>query len=240
MALPTASDNPFPSLLLTEGSAPASPAAGKRRLYVLSSDHLPYLKDSAGAIVGLATDPMTTRGDVVVRNASNVTARLAVGGAGMVLKSDGTDPSWNYQPLIGCKVYNSTTQSFNATTLTTITFDSEEYDTNVFHDTGSNTARLTAPITGKYCVKAGIWYATTSGTNYVLLDKNAGAAYIRGGATAQNGGGSGIFIVTDIALTAGDYITVVGYHTQAGSIATGDTGTTPSQQNWASMHLIGV
>lgn len=40
-------------------------------------------------------DPMTTRGDIIVRNASNVTARLGKGTAGQVLKSDGTDISWS-------------------------------------------------------------------------------------------------------------------------------------------------
>lgn len=39
-------------------------------------------------------DPMTTRGDIIVRNSSNVTARLGVGGANTVLKSDGTDPAY--------------------------------------------------------------------------------------------------------------------------------------------------
>jgi len=183
----------------------------------------------------------TTRGDIIVRGAS-INQRLAIGAAGKILQTvDGVDPVWGYSaPILGCKVYNSTTQSFNATTLTTITFDSEEYDTATMHDTGSNTGRLVAPVTGKYCVKAGIWYATTSGTNYVLFDKNGAGSYIRGGATAQNGGGSGMFLATDVMLSANDYITVVGYHTEAGSIATGDTGTTPSQQNWAAMYLIGI
>ncbi len=40
-----------------------------------------------------ALSPVTTRGDIIVRNASN-NARLAVGSAGTVLKSDGTDPAW--------------------------------------------------------------------------------------------------------------------------------------------------
>lgn len=39
-------------------------------------------------------DPMTTRGDILVRNSSNVTARLAVGAAGTALVSDGTDPAY--------------------------------------------------------------------------------------------------------------------------------------------------
>lgn len=47
MSLPTASDNPFPSLLIDEASAPSSPAAGKRRLYA-DTNHVLRWKDSAG------------------------------------------------------------------------------------------------------------------------------------------------------------------------------------------------
>lgn len=39
-------------------------------------------------------DPLTTRGDVLVRNASNVTDRLAVGTANQALVTDGTDVAW--------------------------------------------------------------------------------------------------------------------------------------------------
>ncbi len=48
---------------------------------------------------GGLTDPMTTRGDIIVRNASNVTARLAIGAAGKILSSDGTDVSWGNGPM---------------------------------------------------------------------------------------------------------------------------------------------
>jgi hypothetical protein len=44
--------------------------------------------------VGGLSDPMTTRGDIIVRNASNVTARLGRGSASQVLTSDGTDVAW--------------------------------------------------------------------------------------------------------------------------------------------------
>lgn len=44
-------------------------------------------------------DPMTTRGDVIVRNASNVTARLGIGAAGKILTSDGTDVAWGNGPM---------------------------------------------------------------------------------------------------------------------------------------------
>lgn len=40
------------------------------------------------------SDPMTTRGDMIYRDATNTTNRLAVGSANQVLTSDGTDVSW--------------------------------------------------------------------------------------------------------------------------------------------------
>ena len=45
-------------------------------------------------ISGQMLDPMTTRGDIIIRNSSNATARLAVGDAGQALTSDGTAASW--------------------------------------------------------------------------------------------------------------------------------------------------
>lgn len=80
-----------------DGSDFTNPDADYRRLF-LGEDGLLHLRDSAGTVTtpaqGALTDPMTTRGDVIVRNASNVTARLAIGSSGKVLSSDGTDVSW--------------------------------------------------------------------------------------------------------------------------------------------------
>jgi hypothetical protein len=45
-----ASDNEFPSLLIKEGSAPASPAAGDQRLFIDSADHLLKIKNSSGTV----------------------------------------------------------------------------------------------------------------------------------------------------------------------------------------------
>jgi hypothetical protein len=39
-------------------------------------------------------DPMTTRGDVIIRNAANATARLGIGTNTQVLTSNGTDIAW--------------------------------------------------------------------------------------------------------------------------------------------------
>lgn len=63
---------------------------------------------SAIAPPGIAKTTMTTRGDLIYRNAT-VPARLAIGTAGKVLVSDGTDPSW------GTAVRAVRTQTFTAT-----------------------------------------------------------------------------------------------------------------------------
>jgi hypothetical protein len=102
--MPTrAEDNPFPSILMVEQDKDAltedSPAVGSQRLVVDSTDHGLYLvddTDTATAVGGGGfSDPMTSRGDIIIRNASNVTARLAKGSANTYLGSDGTDVSYS-------------------------------------------------------------------------------------------------------------------------------------------------
>lgn len=45
-----ASDNQFPSVLIGEGSAPASPGAGTQRVFIDTADHKLKRKDSAGTV----------------------------------------------------------------------------------------------------------------------------------------------------------------------------------------------
>jgi hypothetical protein len=92
------SENRFPSLTVVgQASDPVTPGSGDFKLFV-ADDGTFYLMDDTGTKVDLTaggfSDPMTTRGDIMVRNASNVTARLAKGSAGTFLGSDGTDPGY--------------------------------------------------------------------------------------------------------------------------------------------------
>lgn len=48
-----ASDNQFPKLIMVEGTAPATPAAGLQELFVDSADHQWKHKDSSGAVAVL-------------------------------------------------------------------------------------------------------------------------------------------------------------------------------------------
>jgi hypothetical protein len=85
----------------THANRPAANTVPDGSEYSCSTHSLIYKSNYAGnswatwfaGSAGL-TDPMTTRGDIIVRNASNVTARLAVGAANRAVISDGTDISW--------------------------------------------------------------------------------------------------------------------------------------------------
>lgn len=48
--MPIGSDNPFPSVLLVEGTTPSSPAAGRQRMFMSSADSKARLVNSSGAV----------------------------------------------------------------------------------------------------------------------------------------------------------------------------------------------
>lgn len=56
MANLKASDNPFPSILIEEGTEPTAPAAGHQRLYIDSTTHVGMIVDSTGTQTPLGGD----------------------------------------------------------------------------------------------------------------------------------------------------------------------------------------
>lgn len=93
-----ASDNAFPSILITEGTEPSAPAAGKQRLYIDSSTHKLKRTDSSGTDVTIegtgdvATDAIwDAKGDLAVGTGANAASRLAVGANTYVLTADSAE-----------------------------------------------------------------------------------------------------------------------------------------------------
>ena len=68
---------------------------------------------SAGSGGGM-TDPMTTAGDIVIRNSSNTTSRLGIGTSGQILTVVGGVPSWQNAPS-GTSQWNTDTYGINYT-----------------------------------------------------------------------------------------------------------------------------
>lgn len=62
--------------------------------YVLTSNGTTATWAAPTGGSGGFSDPMTTRGDMIYRNSSNITTRLGRGTTGQVLTSDGTDIGW--------------------------------------------------------------------------------------------------------------------------------------------------
>jgi hypothetical protein len=99
-----ASDNAFPSILITEGTEPAAPAAGKQRVYIDSTTHHLTRTNSSGtetdiesaAANGLATDTLwDAAGDLVVGSGANTAAKLVKGSAGAHLSIINAAVAWN-------------------------------------------------------------------------------------------------------------------------------------------------
>lgn len=98
-----ASDNAFPSVLITEGTVPSTPAAGKQRLYIDSTTHVLKVVNSsgtasnvAGASGNVATDAIwDAAGDLAVGSGADTAARLAKGAAGGALSIINTAVAWN-------------------------------------------------------------------------------------------------------------------------------------------------
>ena len=82
------------SLIFSQGSGDNYTLASGTRALVYCDG-----AGSGAAVAPALVEPLTTRGDIVVRNASNLTARLAVGSANYVVLTDGTDVAWGQVSL---------------------------------------------------------------------------------------------------------------------------------------------
>lgn len=105
-----ASDNAFPSILITEGTEPSAPAAGKQRLYIDSTTHKLKRTDSSGTDVtieaaagAIATDTIwDAKGDLAAATGADAASKLTVGANDTVLMAasgQSTGLKWSYPVL---------------------------------------------------------------------------------------------------------------------------------------------
>jgi len=128
----------------------------------------------------MATE-IDAKGDLIVGTGADTFARLAVGTNGHTLVADSsvspTGLKWGIPNFVGCAVYNAGGNvSYTANVSATLSFTTEDFDTNAFHDNSTNTSRITIPsgYGGKYLVNAVI--RTAAGADYAILrlKKNGG------------------------------------------------------------------
>jgi hypothetical protein len=152
----------------------------------------------------------------------------ADGTVGQVLKTDGSgNLGWvaaggggGYTE--GAHVYNSSNITISNTTVTNLTFNSEDYDTDGMHSTVSNTDRITCKTAGKYLVEfSGIFSAAinagSSSSVWIEHDSKGRLEQVSIPPSAHVNPSCNISTVVDMAVN--DYLVVKVYH-DAGSSRT--------------------
>jgi len=119
----------------------------------------------------------------------------------------------------GARVYNSANQSIANVTWTTVSFDSERYDTDAIHDTVTNNSRLTCVTAGKYIIIfSGLFAANATGSRGAAITLN-GTTYIANITVAKgqsNEAKWSVSTIYDLAVT--DYVEARVYQSSGGNL----------------------
>jgi hypothetical protein len=166
------------------------------------------------------------KGDLIGGTGADTFARLAIGTNGQVLTADSAEttglkwatPAGGSSTFVGCSLYKST-QSVPNATYTALTFDSELYDTNGFHNNSTNNTRITIPSgkAGYYEVAfANPLGANTTGDRIYHIYKNGSLISEHGGTP------SAVYPVHEgkqnLLLAAGDYLELYFYQASGSSM----------------------
>lgn len=173
------------------------------------------------------TSPLTTKGDLYTYSTTN--ARLGVGTDAQILVADSTASTglkWatpaSGTTYVGCSVSNSASQNVADATETTMTFDTEQWDTNSIHSTSSNTGRFTVPSSyaGKWQLALDINTGNGGVSTEFYIYVN-GSYFISGFPQVtilQNGRGTALATLTmELNLSVSDYVEIKAWQNSGGT-----------------------
>jgi hypothetical protein len=186
-------------------------------------------QDDSNAIQNAIVD---AKGDLISATAADTPARLAVGANGTVLTADSAEATglkWaapaGGSTFVGCSLTKSTGQNISNNTLTYFTYNTENIDTDGFHDNSTNNTRITIPTgkAGKYLLTAFVvWPSNATGYRSMRFTKNGSTALQEAsiGTVAQEQLQS---INNVFALAEGDYVEVGLYQNSGSTLNPGAT-----------------
>jgi len=106
------------------------------------------------------------------------------------------------------------------TTQTPIPFDTEHFDSNNFHDTVTNTTRITFPVGGRYLVGGCVWWPSGSGgIRQVAIRLNGGSELHTDRRNGNNSTNTVCQPVTLYSFNANDYVELVCFQDSGGTVA---------------------
>jgi hypothetical protein len=179
--------------------------------------------DDANAIQNSIVD---AKGDLIGATANDTPARLAVGNNGETLIADSTAATglkWAKSAnFVGCSLFNSAAgQTIATSTLTAVTFDSENLDSDAFHSTSTNTSRITIPtgLGGKYQFTLSmLWASSAVGNRYFQLYKNGAAVYYGADLIGSASYAVGYNYTYTLSAAAGDYFEMYVFQASGGNL----------------------
>ena len=165
---------------------------------------------------------ITASGDIVVGTGSGTYDNLPIGTTGQVLTADTTVSPYKVKwatpasasTAKGVSVYNTVGYSIANNTFTALTFNSEDFDTDGFHSTSTNTSRLTVPtgLGGKYSIKTQLLFnINATGFRNLKIYKNGAAVRASSELIPSSTIYAGLIMNIDLDLAQGDYIELFAY-----------------------------
>jgi hypothetical protein len=179
---------------------------------------------TSGAVTitnSMATE-IAAKGDLIVGTGAATFDNLAAGANGLPLVTDSgatTGLKWGYTNSISAFLYKAAAQSIPNATWTAVTFSDEAWDTNSFHDTSTNTSRITIPagLAGKYAFNLrGFFAANATGVRYIAVYLNG--VSVRINYFPANAADFEIALNTKINLVATDYVEMYVFQNSGGSL----------------------
>jgi len=166
------------------------------------------------------------KANLLTATAADTPAIIAVGANDTILTADSstaTGLKWAAPAaasFVGASIYNTASFTLANNTATRITMNTEFFDTDAFHDTSTNTARMTIPAGkgGKYLVcMGGGFEASGTGFRAIFLYKNNNSHIdLLSEAPTANTVKIGRSVIID--LVAGDFIELFAQQTSGGNL----------------------
>lgn len=154
------------------------------------------------------------KGDLVVGTGADTFSKLTVGANGTILTADSAEATgmkWaaaaGGSNFVGCLIYNANHVSISGGTGTIVSFDSEIFDTDSFHDNATNNSRITIPSgkAGKYLIIGNTQWQV--GNTYFISALLKNGTKIVQTSDSENSGTQHSYQISRIEdLAEGDYI----------------------------------